>query len=99
MPENNNRDVTRLAKIDVDFHDIIFGATDNRRLVQMLNNLREQMYRFRFEYLKDSDVYESLIEEHVQVIKNLEDRDVENARKNISNHIYRQVNTVSKKID
>ena len=93
------KDVTRLAKIDVDFHDIIFSATDNRRLVQMLNNLREQMYRFRFEYLKDSDVYESLIEEHVQVIKNLEDRDVENARKNISNHIYRQVNTVSKKID
>ncbi|MBQ3061485.1 MAG: GntR family transcriptional regulator [Lachnospiraceae bacterium] len=93
------KDVTKLAQIDVEFHDIIFNATDNRRLIQMLNNLREQMYRFRFEYLKDSDVYEGLIEEHIQVIKNLEDRDVENARKNISYHIYRQVSTVSKKID
>ena len=93
------KDVTKLAQIDVEFHDIIFNATDNRRLIQMLNNLREQMYRFRFEYLKDSDVYEGLIEEHIQVIKNLEERDVENARKNISYHIYRQVSTVSKKID
>lgn len=92
-------DVTRLAQIDVDFHDIIFSATDNRRLIQMLNNLREQMYRFRFEYLKDSDVYEGLIEEHIQVIKNLEERDIQAARENISYHIYRQVSTVSKRID
>lgn len=92
-------DVTRLAQIDVDFHDIIFSATDNRRLIQMLNNLREQMYRFRFEYLKDSEVYEGLIEEHIQVIKNLEERDIQAARENISYHIYRQVSTVSKRID
>ncbi len=94
-----SKDVTRLAQIDVDFHDIIFDATDNKRLVQMLNNLREQMYRFRFEYLKDSEVYDGLIEEHIHVIKNLEDGDIENAKRNISYHIYRQVNTVSKRID
>ena len=92
-------DVTRLAQIDVDFHDIIFSATDNRRLIQMLNNLREQMYRFRFEYLKDSEVYEGLIEEHIQGIKTLEERDIQAARENISYHIYRQVSTVSKRID
>ena len=45
-------DITRIAQADVAFHDIIYAATDNRRLIQLLNNLREQMYRYRIEYLK-----------------------------------------------
>ena len=45
-------DVTKFAEADVKFHDVIFMATDNQRLIQLLNNFREQMYRFRVEYLK-----------------------------------------------
>ena len=40
-------DITKIAEADVAFHDVIFTATDNRRLIQLLNNLREQMYRYR----------------------------------------------------
>ena len=29
-------------------------GTGNDKLVQMLNNLREQMYRYRLEYIKDA---------------------------------------------
>lgn len=45
------RDITKIAEADVRFHDIIYMATDNQRLIQLLNNLREQMYRYRVEYL------------------------------------------------
>ena len=48
-------DLQALAKADVEFHDIIYQATDNARLVQLLNNLREQMYRYRIEYLKKKE--------------------------------------------
>ena len=48
-------DITRIAQADVAFHDIIYAATDNRRLIQLLNNLREQMYRYRIEYLKKKE--------------------------------------------
>lgn len=47
-----SEDVTKLAEADVHFHDIVYQSTDNRRLIQLLNNLSEQMYRFRVEYLK-----------------------------------------------
>ena len=40
-------DVTAFAEADVRFHDIIYRATDNQRLIQLLYNLREQMYRYR----------------------------------------------------
>ena len=37
-------DVTKIAEVDVKFHDVIFMATDNERLIQLLNNFREQMF-------------------------------------------------------
>lgn len=53
-------DVTKIAEADVKFHDIIFAATNNQRLITLLNNLREQMYRFRVEYLKQKECYPQL---------------------------------------
>ncbi|WP_123610630.1 GntR family transcriptional regulator [Mobilisporobacter senegalensis] len=92
------RDITALAERDVEFHDIIFAATNNDRLVQLLNNFREQMYRYRVEYLKDAKTHQQLVEEHESIISDLENRDCDSAKKHIEHHIYNQVTTVSKNI-
>ena len=52
MVEGN---LVKLAEADVAFHEVIYKSSDNRRLNQVLNNLREQIYRYRVEYLKDED--------------------------------------------
>ena len=83
-------DLQALAKADVDFHDIIYKATDNARLVQLLNNLREQMYRYRIEYLKDVKARRSLVEEHDALWKALKERNLEHAQVIIREHIERQ---------
>lgn len=93
------KDVTALAEKDVAFHDIIFEATGNGRLIQILNNLREQMYRYRVEYLKDTNTHEKLVTEHEAIIQDLEEGKVEEAKKNIDDHIYNQVMTVSRNIN
>ena len=49
----SNNELSAQAEADVKFHEIIYGATHNQRLVQIINNIREQMYRYRIEYLKD----------------------------------------------
>ena len=90
----STKDVTKIAEADVQFHDVIFEATDNQRLVQLLNNLREQMYRFRVEHLKNEDWYPQLIEEHEEIIRRLENREREKAMQIISKHIDNQVNVV-----
>lgn len=95
----HGKDVTALAEKDVAFHDIIFGATGNERLIQILNNLREQMYRYRVEYLKDAQTHEKLVSEHEAIICDLEEGKVEEAKKNIDDHIYNQVMTVSRNIN
>ncbi len=88
-------DVTEYAEADVKFHDIIYLATENQKLIQLLYNLREQMYRYRVEYLKRKEVHETLLAEHEHIIDCLEKRDKEAAKIAISTHIKNQAKTVS----
>ena len=85
-----SRDITEIAEADVRFHDIIFMATDNQKLVQLLNNLREQMYRFRVEYLKNEEVHPQLIAEHEKIIEHIMERDKAKASAIVSEHINNQ---------
>lgn len=91
-------DVTKIAESDVAFHDIIFSATQNARLIQIVNNLREQMYRYRLEYLKDYTTHDRLYSEHQQIVDAVAARDKTLARKLIVEHIYHQELTVIKNI-
>ncbi|BCN28811.1 GntR family transcriptional regulator [Anaeromicropila herbilytica] len=94
----HEKDVTISAEKDVTFHDIIFQATRNDRLIQILNNLREQMYRYRVEYLKDLESHAILVNEHQEIYDSIEKKDVEKAKESIKKHIYNQVVGVSKTI-
>ena len=80
-------DVAACAQADMKFHDAIYEATGNSRLVQILNNLREQMYRYRMEYLKDRQSHQNLIEEHDGILRALENRDEELAIRMTARHI------------
>lgn len=88
-------DVTEYAEADVKFHDIIYRTTDNQRLIQLLYNLREQMYRYRVEYLKREDSHEILLAEHERIIGAIEKRDEEAAVEAIYDHMDNQVNAVA----
>jgi len=93
-----NEDAGEIAKADVAFHDEIFEATGNPRLVQMLNNLAEQMYRYRFEYIKDRSGHMRLVEEHRRIYDAILAGDVEAATKEISVHIKNQEESIIRQI-
>lgn len=88
-------DVTVYAEADVKFHDIIYRTTDNQRLIQLLYNLREQMYRYRVEYLKREDSHETLLAEHQYIIEMIEKRDAKCAVEAVCAHIDNQVTAVA----
>ena len=68
-----------MAKADVKFHEILYKASNNPKLQQLLSNLREQMYRYRVEYLKDDGIYPRLIEEHQKMYDALKAKDLVDA--------------------
>ncbi len=83
-------DVKQIAQTDVEFHDVIYQAADNPKLVNMLNNLREQMYRYRVEYLKNHKVYPRLIEEHEKIYEGLRRKDKETVVEIVGYHVVNQ---------
>lgn len=87
-------DITQIAQADEAFHDVIFRATDNGRLIQLLNNLREQMYRYRIEYLKKKECYPQLLTEHQEIIESIAGHDKQRGMEVTSRHINNQVDTV-----
>ena len=42
-----NKDMERVVAADVAFHEVLYKASRNDRLVEIVHNLREQTYRFR----------------------------------------------------
>ena len=87
-------DVKKIAQTDIDFHDIIYTAAENPRLVGLLNNLREQIYRYRIEYLKDSRIHPRLMEEHKKIIDGLKRRDVDYVTAMMKEHVDNQADAV-----
>lgn len=85
-----SKDVVNIVDADVSFHDIIYAMTDNQRLIQIINNLREQMYRYRLEYVKDARTHSILISEHNDIIKKLQDKNIEDAKTVVRQHINNQ---------
>ena len=77
-------DVKRIAEADVRFHDI--------------NNLREQMYRYRVEYLKDEKNFPILIREHSQIVEGLTAKDKTMLTAAMHKHVMNQATAVKEMI-
>ena len=87
-------DLKKMAQADVEFHDVIYQATDNPKLISMLNNLREQMYRYRVEYLKNPQNHDQLLKEHEAIYKGIVEKDKAAVTEMIRKHISNQVDVV-----
>ena len=84
------KDAKKIAQADVALHDIIVRATGNQRLIQLVNNLSEQMYRYRFEYIKDSSQHQNLIDEHRIIYQSIVCKDKKTAADAARTHIDNQ---------
>ncbi len=83
-------DVTSIAAADVAFHNIIIEATGNKRLIQLINNLSESIYRYRLEHIKDKKQHASLVEEHRKIYEAIASGNRSKAAKASTEHIINQ---------
>ena len=91
-------DIKKIAQADVALHDIIVQATGNQRLIQLVNNLSEQMYRYRFEYIKDSSQHKTLMEEHRIIYQSILQKDKKTAAEAARTHIDNQEKAIIRRI-
>ena len=80
-----SEDVKKIAEADV-------------KLQTLLNNLREQIYRYRVEYIKSTENHPILIHEHEAIYHSLVNRNVEDAKASIREHVKNQATAVKEVI-
>ncbi len=83
-------DVLDIVEKDEHFHDIIFHSTCNERLISIINNLREQFYRYRMEYIKDTRQRSIIVKDHKELLDAISSRDSVKAKKLMRIHLSNQ---------
>lgn len=92
------KDAGAIAGADAAFHGVIVEASGNNRLVQLISNLGEQMYRYRFEYIKDISKHSQIMSEHKIMFNCIIGKDKENAAQMVKVHIDNQEEAIMRKI-
>ncbi len=83
----HNHDMERLVEVDTKFHESIYRASRNERLLPIINNLREQIQRFRATSLAYPGRMKQSLEEHRALVEAIQARDVVLARQLAHEHI------------
>ncbi len=86
--------VREIAEADEEFHNEIYRIAGNPKLSVIVQNLKEQMYRYRYEYIKDKTDCQVLIKEHKNIIKGLKEGDVNYVRQAMQEHLNNQIEGV-----
>jgi DNA-binding FadR family transcriptional regulator len=80
-------DFEGIVQADMEFHDNIFKATRNEKLLQINNNLREQVQRFRIMYINKSNKSKDLARDHFEIAEAISKRNIDKAEKIAKIHI------------
>lgn len=82
-------DLDRPGMIEKDnqFHDMIFDATRNNKLIEIVQELHDQFQRFRLIYFNEFDNFYDLRDWHQKIFDAIKSRDENAAREHAENHI------------
>ncbi|MCR4869195.1 MAG: GntR family transcriptional regulator [Lachnospiraceae bacterium] len=88
------KDVRAIVEADEEFHNVIYRAANNPKLENIIRNLKEQMYRYRYEYVKGDADFSQLVNEHEQIVEGLREKDSVGVKAIMHTHLRNQVESV-----
>ncbi|MGI9952558.1 GntR family transcriptional regulator [Moorellaceae bacterium AZ2] len=80
-------DLETLIQVDTRFHSVLYRASRNERLAQIINNLGDQIQRFRTTSLAAPGRMKEALEEHKALVEAITARNVELAQRLAQEHI------------
>jgi DNA-binding GntR family transcriptional regulator len=88
-----------LPVINTEFHDLLYALSKSPKLLQMINGLQDQIYRYREMILKEKKFAVTSNQDHIQMLKYIRKRDAEGAEGLVRDHIFRGQEMVLKEYD
>jgi DNA-binding GntR family transcriptional regulator len=92
-------DLKALLRINTEFHDLLYALSRSPRLIKMINDLQDQIYRFRQVLLKAEGNARVSNEDHKLMLKLISKRDLEGVESLVREHILRGQGIVLKEFD
>jgi len=88
-----------LPAINTEFHDLLYGLSKSPKLINMINGLRDQIYRYREMILKEQKFASTSNLDHKKMLKYIRKRDAKGAERMVKDHILRGQKMVLKQYD
>ncbi|MBW1721948.1 MAG: GntR family transcriptional regulator [Deltaproteobacteria bacterium] len=79
----------KLPEINTEFHNLLYALSRSPRLIKMINDLRDQIYRFRKIILKVDNMARTSNEDHLKMLRAIRARDLEGVERLVREHILR----------
>ena len=91
--------VDELPGINTEFHDLLYGLSRSPRLVKMINDIREQIFRFRKVILGIEDMARVSNEDHQLMMDGIKAREADRVERLVREHILRGQDIVLREFD
>lgn len=91
-------DLREMADTDTAFHNIIIDTAGNDKVKELLTSLKEQIFRYKYEFMKEMEDPTRLVREHDQIIKAIGESRADKAVELIRMHIDSQAIDIFRKI-
>ncbi len=95
----NEGRVDELPGINTDFHDLLYGLSRSPRLVKMINDIREQIFRFRKVILRIDAMARVSNEDHRLMMEGIRAREADRVEQLVREHILRGQDIVLREFD
>lgn len=92
-------DIEKIVETDIEFHDLMYHAARNQRLVGIISNLRDQLTRFRTLSMSYPGRLEATIEEHKAIVEAIANGDRKMASKAAERHMENSEKTLLKAME
>ncbi len=83
------KDLDALPDINTEFHDLLYALSRSPKLIHMINNLRDQIYRFRQLILRDEKMAKMSNEDHKDMLERIRQRDADGVERLVRDHLTR----------
>jgi DNA-binding GntR family transcriptional regulator len=88
-----------LLRINTEFHDLLYALSLSPRLIKMINDLKDQIYRFRQVILKVEKMARASNHDHKLMLKYIRKRDEDRVERLVKEHILRGQEVVLREFD
>ena len=95
----NRGEIEALPQINTEFHALLYAMSRSPRLIKMINDLKDQIYRFRRIILKIEMMAKRSNDDHRQMLSAMKKRDADRVEMLVKQHILRGQKIVLKELE